>query len=177
LRNAVHFWTLIIDNFTNRFLFLVLRSNRVFGHKQRQPTKGFASWRLDGIIIGSKSLSTAVPADEYLLGFCFKFEHLFFNYKKVPGLTLINTATNAKPQTLAAISFIMFKPLILYGGVTFFFLVGYYFIRLSLTPKDLKSIMWVNTHNPPKRYTNRLIFFLGLLWIFCGVILLFRVRL
>ena len=70
--------------------------------KGLQPTKGFASVGLDGITIGSKSLSTAVPADEILLGFCFKFEHLFFNLSLVPGLTLINAPPNAKPQTLAA---------------------------------------------------------------------------
>ena len=32
--------------------------------KAEQPTKGFASWRLDGIIIGSKSLSTIIRQTE-----------------------------------------------------------------------------------------------------------------
>jgi len=42
--------------------------------------------------------STVYPADGTLLGFIFKFEHLYFNLSSVPGLTLIITATNAKPE-------------------------------------------------------------------------------
>jgi hypothetical protein len=65
-----------------------------------QLTKGFASVGLDGITIGSKSLSTVAPADGTLLGFCLKFCSFVFQFIISSRLDVKNAPPNAKPRTL-----------------------------------------------------------------------------